>query len=154
MKRKNRILYLLFLLIGITFLTFCSDKENPVEYDPDALRVPGKYEAVTFEVPTITDGTLDVIGIGGFINLELFPDFSVKGSWNIPETPDLNDSGFEETLEGEFFIKNDSLQFKEMNNILSHPSVYFLIKEDSLNAYYGGGSFPPYVIKLKRNKTS
>lgn len=150
MKPKNKILSMTLFFMSSLLIIFCSDDNNPVVYDPDALRVAGKYKAVTFELPTNVDGSIDVLEIGGYINIELFPDFSVKGGWGIPETPDLNNSGFEESLEGVFTIKNGSLQFKGMNNILSHPSVFFIIKDDSLNAHYGGDPFPPIIIKLKK----
>ena len=135
-----------------SFVTFsCSDNDNPVVYDPDALRVAGKYEAVTYSTPGSYDISVDVLALGGHIKMELFLDFSAKGEIFIPKTAEINGSGDKTEFEGSYKIKNDSLQFIGMNNILSHPNIYFIIKGDSLNAYFGGNPFPPVIIELLKN---
>ena len=50
----------------------------------------------------------------------------------IPKHPNFRGDGFDETFEGYFTIKNDSLQFKNFENVLSIPQLYFIIHSNSL----------------------
>lgn len=151
MERYTRMVKILLLLFSSLFFSFCSNKDNPSIYDPDALRVAGKYKAVTFILPGLHDNPIDIIELDGFINIELFLDYSVKGKWSIPKTSELSYSGFEEDIVGSFSIRNDSLQFIGMNNVISHPQIYYIIKEDSLKAYFGGIPFPATIIELVKD---
>lgn len=142
---------ILKIFVLALFIYSCENKEpTEPDYDPDAVRVAGKYIATKFILPGSYDSSVDVLANGGYINLELYLDFTVKGYWSVPAHPDLQGSGFEEQLAGKYTVSNDSLQFKDMKNILSHPQYFFIIKDDSLELNLEGIS--PLIIVLESIK--
>ena len=148
MKRK---IYLMMISLLLLSITFCSDNIiEPIQYDPNAMRVAGNYIATTFVVPGSNDGSVDVLANGGMISVILSLDFTVRGRMIMPSHPNLQGEGFDEVFGGSYTIKNDSLQFKNFQNALSHPQIYFIIKLDKLEAYLQAHS--PVKIILERIK--
>jgi hypothetical protein len=68
----------------------------------------------------------------------------------MPSHPNLKGEGFDEIYNGTYIVKNDSLQFKGTDNALSHPQLYFIIKERKLEANLFAHS--PLKIILERIK--
>lgn len=130
---KRKISFIMNSLLLLFSATFCSDNIiEPIQYDPNALRVAGNYIATTFIMPTSNDGARDVLADGGMISAILYPDFTVRGRIVMPKTLDPRSEGFDEVYEGIYTIKNDSLQFKKFENVLSHPQLYFIIHNNKL----------------------
>ncbi len=134
MKRKIYVMMISLLLLSVTF---CSNNIiEPIQYDPDAMRVAGNYIATTFIIPTPNDGSFDVLANGGMITVVLSLEFAAKGRIVIKNYPTMREDWsyetFDETFEGSYKVKNDSLQFKNMDNILSHSQLFFIIKEKKL----------------------
>jgi hypothetical protein len=139
-------MYSLLLLLSSTF---CSDDIiEPIQYDPDAMRVAGNYIATIFIIPGNNDGSVDVLANGGMISAILFPDFTVRGRVVIPKHPNLRGDGFDEIFEGIYTLKNDSLQFKNFQNVLSIPQLYFLNKPPRLEGQLI--SISPIIITLEK----
>lgn len=139
---------LLLILISSLLNLSCEDSMNEPKYDPNAIRVAGKYSATTFLMPGTGDGTVDIIDIGGTLTVELFLDFSVKGEIKVPPHPDLQGEGFDESFSGDYVVNNDSLQFKNTNNILTNPQLYFDINDNELKGTMEG--IAPLIIVLER----
>lgn len=114
----------------------------------DALRVSGNYIATKFIIPGNNDGSVNVLANGGMISAILSPDFRVKGKMIIPKHPNLSGDGFNETFEGYFTMRNDSLQFKSMYNFLSIPQLYFINKPPKLEGQLN--SISPIIITLEK----
>ena len=131
-------------------MVIISCNENGTDLHPidsNALRVAGNYKATTFILPGSDDGPVDILANGGTIAVELSLTFTAKGRVYIPKHPNLRGDGFDEFFNGTYTVKNDSLQFKNMNNILSHPQLFFVIKEKKLEAYMEGISSEIIVLE-------
>ncbi len=145
MKRK---IYLMMISLLLFSATFCSDNIiEPIQYDPNAMRVAGNYIATTFVVPGSNDGSVDVLANGGMISAILLLDFTVRGRMIMPSHPNLQGEGFDEMFEGIFTVKKDSLQFKNTDNYLSHPQLYFVIKNRKLEGKLEGISSTIIVLE-------
>ncbi len=111
----------------------CKENLNElIQYDPNALRVSGNYLATTFTQPLPNDASWDVLANGGMISAVLSIDFTVRGRLIVPKPPSSQHEGIDEIFEGIYTIKNDSLQFKNFQNVLSLPQLYFKIKDGKL----------------------
>jgi len=139
-------------ILVIALITSSCNNREPTEpdYDPDAVRVAGKYNALKFIIPGDNDIPINVLEIGGKLEIELIKDFGVKGFWAIPEHPNYRGGGFEETFQGTFLIKNDSLQFVGTQNIFSNPQFFFIVNQDTLELKMEE-SVSPTIITLIRN---
>lgn len=148
MKRKFYLMMISLLLLSVTF---CNNNIiEPIQYDPNAMRVAGSYIATTFIVPGSNDASVDVLANGGMITAILSFNYKVSGRMVMPSHPNLNGEGFDEIYEGTYIVKNDSLQFKGTDNALSHPQLYFIIKESKLEANLFAHS--PLKITFERIK--
>lgn len=132
MKNHKKIIVIIFALSFLMMSTYCKENINElIQIDPDAMRVAGNYIATTFIIPGSADGHVDILANGGFITVILSLDFTARGRIVIPKHPSLR-GDFDETFEGSYTVKNDSLQFKNMDNVLSNPQLYFIVKEKKL----------------------
>ncbi len=139
------------LIIAVAFLTaYCSDNGNdPVEPDPDAVRVAGKYEAVEFIIIGDNDAGVDVLETGGFINIELFLNFKVGGMWSVPVSQNYR-NGFDTTdFSGIYEVNGDSLKLKDLNNLVGLKE--YLIKKDTLEMKLLEGFGPTIIVLSKMN---
>lgn len=135
MKLSKTVLRVIFALSFLVYLISCKENLNDsIQYDPNALRVAGNYKATTFMLPAINDASIDILAKGGMISVILTPSFKVSGRMLIPKIPSLPTEGADIIFEGEFAVKHDSLKFINFdnNNVLSHPQLYFVIKNRKL----------------------
>lgn len=149
MKHRYKVLRVIFALSFLVSLMSCKEKLNePIQYDPNALRVAGNYIATTFILPGDDDGPVDVLANGGSITVELTINYTTTGRIVIPKHPRLYGDGTDKTFKGTYTLKNDSLQFKDMYNVLSNPQLYFIVKEKKLEGQLL--SISPMIISLEK----
>jgi len=143
-----RKIYSIMLMHFLLFLFCCVEATvEPEEQDPDALKVSGSYNATTFIIPGSNDGSVDVLASGGMITAILYPDYTVSGRVVIPKHTNLRGDGFDETFKGNYTIKHDSLQFKNFQNVLSIPQLYFIVTHNRLEGKLEGISLIIVVLE-------
>lgn len=132
--KKSVVIILLIALVHIS----CKDKDPTEPIDPNILRVAGKYVATTFILPGNDNGPVDVLMNGGSITADLSTSLTAKGRVIIPRHPNLRGDDFDEGFDAIFTLKNDSLQFKNTENLLSNPQLFFVLRENNLEAIMEG----------------
>jgi len=80
------------LLTLILFVFSCSEEKitesvNPME------EILGKYSTTTFLFTLENDAPLDILSVGGYINIELNEDKSTDGLFYLPDTLGLTEGG-------------------------------------------------------------
>ncbi len=142
---------ILFLFAVCSFVLQLGCKESTIgpEIDPLLLKVSGNYKATTFILPGSNDASINILAHGGSISIALNNNFVVEGRYTIPKINGINSDGIDQVFGGKFVFINNKLQFLEFNNILSHPQLFFEIKENKLEGSLMGIS--PIIIVLEKN---
>lgn len=143
MKITTRIISLLVILANLS----CKEEHLVEPTDPTLLKVTGDYKATTFIYPGDDDGSVDILANGGSITVRLTINYSASGRIVIPKHPNLHGGEIDTTFMGTFTLKNDSLQFRGMYNILSGSC--FIVKDKRLE--YREMSISPLIIILEKN---
>lgn len=147
---KIKILFMVVLTL-ITLLVFsCNDEQIPTEnIDPNLLKVFGDYKATKFQIPDKTDGKFDVLAAGGYLELTLKMHNEVNGKIFIPPSNLLGpNSGLNQNINGRYFFRNDSLNFKDVGNFLDNPQLTFIYKSNSFEAKMV--SISPTIILIEK----
>lgn len=134
MKSKNKIIAITVLFISSLFITFCSDDDNSVVYDPDALRVAGKYEAVVFWEPGSLDSGVDILNNGGMFKIELMPTKRISGLLIIPDSIMSSLGSYNTEIKGQFKIIEDTLRFINTNTFLDNPQLFFHFQDSIITS--------------------
>jgi len=149
---KTKILYAFVVALVVLLAFSCKDEKVPTQsIDPNILKVLGDYKATKFQIPEKTDGKFDVLGAGGFLELTLKINNEVNGKIYIPASNLLGpNSGINQSISGDYFFRNDSLNFNNLGNFLDNPQLIFIYKSNSFEAKMVG--IAPTVILLEKNE--
>lgn len=125
----NRI-FLAITLLLIALIFACSKKTtNSDDSQITPGQVAGDYKSTTFKVQP-GDTIIDVLAVGGFINLTLKTDQTTKGRIFIPDTLGLTEGGnFDEDLTGTYSISGNTLTFQQTTDTFIREAKW--IYEDS-----------------------
>ena len=144
MKMCGQIIFLILILLNLS----CKEEHLVEPTDPNLLKVAGDYKATTFIYPGDDDGPVDVLANGGSIKIKLTTNYSASGRIVIPKHPRLHGECTDTTFIGTFTLKNDSLQFTGMHNVLTNPQLFFIVKEKRLDGQMM--SISPLIISLEK----
>jgi len=137
-----------FSAIALTLALFYSCSKNPVDNPPSSTLV-GQYEATTFSAALAPLPAIDILALGGIIELTLRADNKTTGRIFIPDTPGLTQGAIDYNLEGNYTASGDTLT-------LSHNADTFLrdmkwvLKDGKLQANYSETGVDVIVILEKQ----
>ena len=132
---------LIIFILSITFA--CSDDSmGPDKKDPYEV-VSGQYETSTFKVQ-LDNSTIDILSVGGFIELTLKKDKTTLGQFFVPDTLGLTEGeDIDYNLEGTYKIIGDTLTFQHEGDTFIRDTKW-LHSDGQLSTPF------PEVILLKK----
>ncbi len=122
----------------IFFLFACAEDKPtaPPTNDQLAKEVLGKYSTTEFKLTLENKAPIDILSVGGYIEIELYDDKTTTGTFYLPDTLDLTVGGeFVANLSGTYIIKNNKLNF-EHNADTFIRNVDFDFFESQLSGSY------------------
>lgn len=96
----------------------------------DNNKITGTYRTIVFIQPAPADYPVDLHEKGGYIELDLKTDLSVKAKWFIPEAPEYQLKKSEPVYKGNYSADGDTIKISGTGSVLDY--VTFIYKEGKL----------------------
>lgn len=136
----------------IIFLFACSEEKPtaPTTNDKLAKEVLGKYLSLEFKLILENQAPIDILSIGGYIEIELNEDKTTTGIFYLPDTLNLTEGGkVLADLSGTYSIKNNKINFEHTADTFLRNMEFSLIGKKLSGSYEKSGVLVELELLMK-----
>ena len=120
-----------FLKLSLLFFLGLACSDDPVSSENNS-QLKGTYGATTFIEPGSADGGIDILENGGELTMEFRDNYFVEGRLMIPDNIGSNFSPVDTNYSGSYSLNEDTIRFSNTTDLLDSPTIYFLLRDSSL----------------------
>ncbi len=136
----------------IVFLFACAEDKPtaPPTNDKLAKEVLGKYSTTEFKLTLENKAPIDILSVGGYIEIELYDDKTTTGIFYLPDTLNLTGGGeVVADLSGTYSIKNNKIKFQHTADTFLRNIEFSLIGKKLSGSYGRSGVLVEIELLMK-----
>ncbi len=136
---------MLSLLLAFASCRHVGETMSQAEQEPSA----GFYKSTTWVEPGAGDGGVDVLALGGFIEVHLYPNMKMEGRVFIPPNRVANYFELDAHVEGTYAVSGDTVHF----NVEYLPDkARWLADQNKIETFEAPPRGRPYKIILAKQQ--
>ena len=139
-------------LFLVLFLFACSEDKptEPTTNDNLAKEVLGKYSSPEFKLTLENKAPIDILSVGGYIEIELNEDKTTTGTFYLPDTLNLTGGGeVVADLSGTYTIKNNKISFEHTADTFLRNIEFSLVGKKLSGSYEKTGVLVEIELLMK-----